>query len=163
MHHVIASLVVIICGAGPAAALQSGAGAAGGTRASACALLTRELVAQFTPLEKQALDLVLTIPPQEDPVGPSGSACEYGGIGLQIDPFAAPARTEQELAKMAVPVSGLGDAAYFRDNRGRWAELYVRAGSRVFTIQMGVPMGRTSESIRPNVLGLAKALLPRLK
>jgi hypothetical protein len=33
----------------------------------------------------------------------------------------------------------------------------------VFTIQMGVPMGGTAASIRPNVLVLADALVPKLR
>jgi hypothetical protein len=31
------------------------------------------------------------------------------------------------------------------------------------TIQMDVPTGRTAASIKPNVIALAKAILPRLK
>jgi hypothetical protein len=38
-------------------------------------------------------------------------------------------------------VPGLGDTAYFVDNSGRWAELYVNAAGRVLTIQMGYPDG----------------------
>jgi hypothetical protein len=44
-----------------------------------------------------------------------------------------------------------------------FAELYVRSGTHVFTIQMDVPTGRTSVSIQPNVIALAKAILPKLK
>ena len=58
---------------------------------------------------------------------------------------------------------GVGDEAYFRDNRGEWGELYVRAGARVLTIQMDVPTGRTAAAIQPNTIALAKALLPKLK
>jgi hypothetical protein len=57
----------------------------------------------------------------------------------------------------------LGDRAHFRDNKGRWAELYMLAGSHVLTIQMDVPNGRTAASIQPNVIALAKAVLPQLK
>jgi hypothetical protein len=44
-----------------------------------------------------------------------------------------------------------------------FAESYVDTGSHVFTIQMGVPMGGTAASIRPNVLVLADALVPKLR
>jgi hypothetical protein len=99
----------------------------------ACSLLTREVVTKVTPYEKQALDLVMRVPPNSDALGARGSECTYGG------------------------------AAYFRDNGGRWAELYVRTGAHVITIQMSVPTGRTAASIQPNVVALAKVLLPQLK
>jgi hypothetical protein len=147
-----------------ATTVQSGSGAAAGKRAvGACSLLTKELVTQVTPYEKQVLDVVTQIPPSEDPVGPSGSACEYGGIGLQIDPFGSPARIEKEFGTKWERVADVGDVAYFRNNIGRWGELYVRAGAHVLTIQMAVPNGRTAESIKPNTIALAKAILPKLK
>ena len=108
------------------------------------------------------LAAVLLVAPMEDALGKSGSACWYGGITLQVDPFAS-ATFEKQRDKAWVPVSDVGDSAYFRDNRGNYAELYVRVGGRALTIQMDVPRGRTSASIQPNVIALAKALLPRLK
>jgi hypothetical protein len=160
MRQIVAMFVLASC-LGPHAVAQPATGAAGKVRA--CVLLTRELVTQVTPYEKEALKLVMGVPAQGDTLGPSGSECTYGGITLQIDPFGSPERTEQEIAKTWAPVLGLGDAAYFRDNRGEWAELYVRAGARVLTIQMDAPNGKTPESIRSNVMALAKALLPGLK
>lgn len=131
-------------------------------RVSACALLTKDLVTAHTPHEQQSLSLVLLIPPQEEPIG-SGSSCDYGDIHLQVDPFGAPQKIEQSLAQKWSAVAGVGDVAYFRDNRGRSAELYVRSGSRVVTIQMGVPKGKTTEAVKPNAVSLAKALLAKLK
>jgi hypothetical protein len=128
----------------------------------ACSLLTKELVTRVTPLDKQALDLVMQLPPDEEPVGP-GSYCEYGSIGLEIDPFERPATVERQLDKEWAPLPDVADAAYFRDNKGRWAELYARAGGHVFTIQMSVPTGRTTESIKPNVIALAKAIVSKLQ
>ena len=127
----------------------------------ACSLLTKDLVLQVSPYSKQQLDLVMRIPPDEDSVGPSGSACTYGGITMQIDPF-APAVFEKQQQGW-VPVQGVGDVAYFFDRRGEWAELYVRTGTRVLTIQMDIPDGRTASSVQPNVIALAKALLPKLR
>ena len=127
----------------------------------ACALLTKEVVTQVTPYDKKTLDLVLTVPPMEDSLGASGSACSYGGITMQVDPF-APAVFERQKKNTWVVVPGLGDTAYFVDNSGRWAELYVNAAGRVLTIQMDIPMGKTAASIQPNVIALAKAILPKL-
>jgi len=127
----------------------------------ACTLLTKEVVTQVSPYDKKTLDLVMMVPPMEDSLGPSGSACSYGGITMQVDPF-APSVFEKQKKPTWVVVPGLGNTAYFVDNKGRWAELYVAAGGRVLTIQMDVPMGRTSASIQPNVIALAKAILPKL-
>jgi len=110
--------------------------------------------------ERQALDLAMQVPPNGDALGAAGSECTY--VTLQVDPF-APGVIEKQVKKDWVPMSGVGDAAYFRDNGGRWAELYVRTGAHVMTIQMSVPTGRTAASIQPNVVALAKVLLPQLK
>ena len=61
------------------------------------------------------------------------------------------------------PVPNVADAAFFHDNRGRYAELMLRSGPRVLTIQMDVPQGRTAASIQSNTVALAKAVLPKLK
>ena len=80
---------------------------------------------------------------------------------MQVDPF-VPAVFERQKKNTWVVVPGLGDTAYFVDNSGRWAELYVNAAGRVLTIQMDIPMGKTAASIQPNVIALAKAILPKL-
>ena len=163
MRHVVASLLLIGSFATQLTALQSGrTGAAGAARISACSLLTKELVTQVTPHDKQTLALVLLVPPMEDPVGQSGSGCSYGGITMNVDGI-APAAFEKQRAPDWVAVSGVGETAYFHDNKGRWAELYVREGSHVLTIQMDVPMGRTAASIQPNTISLAKAVMAKLK
>ncbi len=46
---------------------------------------------------------------------------------------------------------------------GQYAELYARTDARVLTIQMSVPTGRTTASIKPNVIAMARAVLPKLK
>jgi len=161
MRQAVTSLLLMAGLAGPVAAQGSGA-ATGGTRVRACSLLTKELIALTTPYEKQALTTVLLVPPMEDPIAPSGSACSYGGVTLQIDPF--PAQTlERQRRPEWVAVPDVGDVAYFHDNRGEYAELYLRAGARVVTVQMDVPMGRTAASIRGNAVALAKAVLAKLK
>jgi hypothetical protein len=144
------------------AARQTARGAGTPARPSACALLTKELVTQITPYDKQTLAGVLGVRPTEDPIGQSGSACSYGGITMQIDPF--PFATIEKMRTPAwAAVPGVGDAAYFRDNRGEWGELYVRSDTHVLTIQMDVPTGKTAASIQSNTIALAKAILPKLK
>ena len=142
--------------------LRAQAGPAAPARPSACALLTTDVVSQTSPYSSQQLKLVLMIPPTEDPVGRSGSACSYGGVTLQVDPFGW-ATIEKTSEKGWAPLTGVGEAAFFRDNQGEWAELAVRAGQRVLTIQMDVPDGQTALQVRSNAVALAKALLPRLQ
>jgi len=161
MRRLVASFVLIGSFASQSVALQSPAAGAPRPAARACPLLTREVVTQVTPYDKAAFDLVMQVPPQEDSVG-SGSACTYGGITMQVDPF-APAVFEKQRTKEWVPIADVGDTAYFFDRRGQWAELYVRAGERVLTIQMAVPTGRTAASVQPNVVALARAILAKLK
>lgn len=160
MRHVVASLLVASSLAVSATAQSRGA--AGKPAIGACSLLPRDLVAKVSTVNKQILDIVK---PMEEPVGASGSACHYGGITLQIDPF-TPARLEelhQQNGKDWVVTPGVGDAAYFRDNRGEYAELYARAGTHVFTIQMDVPDGGTVAKIKPNVITLANEIAPKLR
>jgi hypothetical protein len=157
------ALAVIGCIAGSVAVVTCQSGSAAAKPAiRACSLLTKELVSKITPYDEEQKRLVFTIPPQEDSVGASGSACEYGGIHLQIDPF--PWTTVEKVGdKTWVAVPQVGDAAYFRDNRGDYAELAAHVGARVVTIQMSIPTGRTADSIKPNVVALANAVLPSLK
>ena len=160
MRFVVSSMLVVICAAPSSAAAQASGAAAGKPAISACALLTREMVSKFATLDKSVIFLV---PPQEDAIGTHGSACEYGGIGLQIDPFVRSETLRKSPGKDWQAVPGVGDTAFFRDNRGLFAELMVWTGNHHFTIQMSVPMGGKAESIKPNTIGLANALIPKLR
>jgi hypothetical protein len=159
---VVVSLVVSI-GSEVTAFQASGGVAAGKPAIRACSLLTKELVTKVTP--RKDTSTLFLVAPQEESLGASGSACEYGGIGLQIDPF-TPDRLEElrkQIGKDWTAVPGVGDSAYFRDNSGNFAELYVRVGTRTLTIQMSVPMGSTAAAIKPNTITLANALVPKLR
>jgi hypothetical protein len=157
LRPVVLGFVLVLSAGSPAAAQPRA------VAAKACVLLSKDLIAQHTPYEKDAQKLVFSIPPQEDAIGATGSACEYGGVHLQVNPFASPQYVEQQLAKDGwTREPGLGDVAMFRDNRGSYAELYVRSGARVITIQMSVPNGKTTAGIKPNAVALAKAVLAKM-
>ena len=145
------------------AAAQSRGGAATGPAIRACSLLTKDLILKVTPMKDTSM--LFVVPPQDDSLGATGSACDYGDVGLQIDPI-TPARFD-ELRKKAgeewTPVAGVGDGAYFRNNRDNYAELFVRAGTHTLTIQMSVPFGSTAAAIKPNTIALANALVPKLR
>jgi hypothetical protein len=146
----------------PAAVQTTGAKPAAPSAISACSLLTKELAMKFSPAGNKA---VFDMPPDDSSVGTAGSNCEYGAITLQIDSF-TPARLDgirKSDEKAWLPVSGVGDWAYFRNNRNIFAELIGVVGSRTFFIQMGVPFKGTAEGVRPNMVGLANAIIPKLR
>jgi hypothetical protein len=158
MRYVATLSVAIACVTSPAAALQtSPAGAAAGQPAvRACAVLTRDLVAPFTE-NKKILDL---LPPQEEALGTSGTACEYGGVRLQLFPGRGGKRTVS--AKDLQPIAGAGEGGYFRSNRDRYAELMVWTSEHSLDLQVSVPSGRTAEAIKPDVVALANAIIAKL-
>ena len=106
---------------------------------------------------------IFDVAPRES-AGPTGKGaeCHYGDIMLQIDTFSW-SSLEGMMKKDGTPVPGVGDAAMFRDNSGRFAELAARVGNRTLIIQMGVPFTSTTENVKPNVMALANAIAPQLK
>ncbi|WP_173050952.1 hypothetical protein [Nitrospira sp. KM1] len=54
--------------------------------------------------------------------------------------------------------SGVGDAAYYWDNR-----IYVRTGNNGVTVWLGVPVDGVSQKQRQTVLSVAKAAVSRLR
>ncbi len=133
----------------------------------ACALLTKEEVKKLAGSKDQFFDMVT---PTEQKMPGTGSACEYSGINIQVDPF-TPARLEElrkEKGSHWETVTGVGDRAYLFDNKPaaslHFAELYATVGARVFTIQMTVrPSGASVDTVRPELLALAKAIVEKLR
>jgi hypothetical protein len=129
----------------------------------ACSLLTRDEVKPFAG-GSPVFDM---LPPEQEPSG-RGTACNYGGgvIYMQIDPFPFSVldaeRTKPGERYEAVP--GVGDAAYAHENtRSDDAEIFFRVGQRVGTIQMNIPPGATYESVKPRLIGLARAIAAKLR
>jgi hypothetical protein len=58
-------------------------------------------------------------------------------------------------------IGGVGDEAYFHNNADRYAELYVRAGQHLLTLQANVD--GNMEAVKPGVVNLAKALVAKLR
>jgi|RhiMethySRZTD1v2_1073278.scaffolds.fasta_scaffold00577_7 hypothetical protein len=162
MRNVVASVFVVGLFSLPVAAAQ---GRSGGSPASpgikACSLLTKDLAMKVSGGVNKA---VFDIPPSEEPAGKSGSACDYADIHLQIDPFSVSfVDATAQKDKTWVPVPGVGDRAWFHNNRDRFAELMVIANGHVLTIQQGVPFESTAEKMKPNVITLGQAIVPKLK
>ena len=160
MRHVVTALIVFGCIAPSVAASQARTGgtAAGASGVRACAVLTRDMVAPFSE-NKKVLDL---IPASEESLG-SGTACDWGGVRLQL--FAIPRSNQKRTpsVKDMQPVSGAGEAAFFRSNRDRYAELMVYTATHYFTLQVDVPTGGTAEKIKPDTIKLANAVIAKLR
>ena len=162
MRMVILLSVAMASVALDAMTLQAGKqGADGKPSPGACSILTRDLVMVHSPASKESLDLIMKIPPKEEKIGSNGSACQHGDVMMQINPF--PVANFDAMFSRFTPVPDLGQKAFFRDNRGEWAELAVLAGGRVLTFQMDVPSGKTAASVQANVVSLARAVVAKLK
>ena len=131
--------------------------AAASPRISACSLVPKEEVKKQLPWIP-ALDRMAV---EEEAVGASGSSCNYPSVFIQILPFSQ--RTIDLARKKGgiETISGVGDEAYFHNNANRYAELYVRVGKHLLTLQANVD-GKI-ESVKPGVLNLAKALVTKLR
>ena len=131
----------------------------------ACSFLNRDLVKQVSgPVSEPLLDIILDQPPQEEPAGP-GTACFYADIVLQIDAM-SPEFVEQYGSSGQgglTEVSGVGDRAYYRDNRGNYAEVIGVVGKRTYTVQLGVPQESNPEEMKHHAITLAKAIVAQLE
>jgi hypothetical protein len=143
----------------PLAASQAPAGAAAGaTAVRACSVLTKDMVAPFSA-NKQVLDVMK---PTDESMG-SGSACQWGGVRLQLFPSPRAKQTRTPPVKDMKPLSGAGEAAYFRSNRDQYAELAIWTATHYLMLQVSVPMGSTAEAIKPNTVTLANAIIAKLR
>ena len=159
--RMITSLPLVACLAAASPAVAQPAKPASGQPAiRACEVLTRDIVAKFDTGNPKMRDL---IPRAEEAIGSHGSMCDDGSILVQIDPFLNSDSYRKSPPKDWQAVSGVGDTAYFRNNRDRYAELMVWTRGHHFTIQLSVPDGRTAEAVKPNTIGIATAIIAKLK
>jgi hypothetical protein len=156
MRVCITSLSIVAC----LAVASSTVAQSGKPAIRACEVLTRDMVAKYDTQNPKLREL---IPRSEEAIGSHGSSCDDGGILIQIDPFLRSDVYRKSPPKDWQAVSGVGETAYFHNNKNRWAELMVWTGTHHFTIQLSVPDGGTAESVKPNAMGLATALIARLK
>jgi hypothetical protein len=130
--------------------------ASASTAIRACSILPKEEVKRHVPWEAM-FDF---LEPEEDAIGDSGSSCSYPTVHVQV--LSSSSRI-LELARERgglESISGIGDEAYFHNNRDEYAEVYVRAGRYIVTVQADVD--DRIETVRPGALNLARALVGRL-
>ena len=97
----------------------------------------------------------------------SGTSCRFtagAGGSITVSVAASTKADFDHFRKLLVDqgskpavVSGVGDDAYYWDNR-----IYVRVGNRAMTIWNGEPQ-QSAEKLRGEVLALAKVLAPKLR
>ena len=128
-------------------------------RVSACKLVSKEEVKKILPWEA----MFDQMPVEEEPIGTTGSSCNYPSATIQVLAY-TPAFFDsvRKLGKLE-PVSGLGDEAYFfADTRG-YADVYVKAGNRIVTVQATPGPKQKVEALKPAVTALAKVLVSKLR
>lgn len=87
---------------------------------------------------------------------------------LVLNPFARPDQARSAMSarsgayKAHEPVPGLGEAAFFGSNSA-FANLYVWTRSGAFHIEMGAGFEDEAAALKPNVIALANAIIPKLR
>ena len=133
-------------------AQQSSAPAASSIKV--CSLLTKEEVKKHLPWNA----LVDSMAPEEEAVGTAGSSCTYPSVRIQVLGKGKPGPPS---STGYAPVSGVGEEAYFRNNRNRYAELLVRVGN--YTVTLQADADGNIETVKPRVVSLAQALIAKLR
>lgn len=126
------------------------------TPVRACSLLPKEEVKRHVPWGAM-FDFM---EPEEDAIGDSGSSCSYPSVEIQV--LSSSSRII-EIARQRGGLegpSGIGDEAYFHNNSDEYAEVLVRAGRYILTVQANVD--DRIEATRPGALNLARALVASL-
>jgi hypothetical protein len=157
-RHVLISVLSIVV----APSIMVAQGRASGAGAKACALLTRPLVEKVSAASKKPVDAA---GPHELPLGANGTACEWGDVTLQVDPW-PPARLEamrQSTGKEWEVIKGVGDAAYLHNIQNVMAELFVRVGGRTFAVLVNIPQGTTTAAFKPTIVEVANMVVPKMR
>lgn len=128
----------------------------GAERVGVCSLVSKEEVRQHLPWTP----LLDAIPVEEEPVGASGSACNYPSVYVQVLPFSQGTLDTIRGMEGIEAVSGVGEDAYFRNNAGEYAELFVKTGEHLLTLQANVV--DSMESVKRGVVDLAKVFVTKL-
>ncbi len=103
------------------------------------------------------------VAPEEEALGTYGSSCNYPGVLVQVIPFVQTTIDAARKRGRLEAVADVGDEAYLYENPAGYAELYVKVGSRLLTLQRDIGLGKTVGEVRPGVIALAKALVAKLR
>jgi hypothetical protein len=124
---------------------------------AACSLVPKEEVKKHLPWNA-VLD---GMPIEEEPIGASGSSCSYPTVFIQVLPFSQRMIDAMREKGGLEGIGDVGDEAYFRNNRDQYAELFIRVGKYLLTLQADVDGNMAS--VKPGAMSLAKALVEKLR
>jgi hypothetical protein len=154
--HLVARTLVIAIAVGTAGSVPLSAQSPATPTVTACSLLPKEEVKRHLPWEP----MYDRIAGEDEPMGGAGSACGYPTVQIQVLPSTSRMLEMARKRGGLEPVSGIGDEAYFHNNADRFAELYVKKGKHLLTLQ--APAQDKIASVKPGLLNLAKALVAKL-
>ena len=100
---------------------------------------------------------------EEEAIGSTGSSCNYPTAHVQVMAFDQRMLDAAGKAGKLEPVPGVGDEAWIRNNRDRFAELYARVGPHLLTVQTDIGINETFDSEKPTLIALAKAFVAKLR
>ena len=126
-------------------------------KVGACSLLPRQEVKRHLPWIS-ALDGMAE---EEEPIGISGSSCNYPSVTIQVLAFTRKTMDDVRAMSNTQAVSGVGDEAYLRNRNNEYAELFVKVGERLLTIQAN--LDNNFDALKPGTLALARALVAKLR
>lgn len=130
---------------------------AGKATIRACSLLTKEEVKRILPW-KPMLD---QFPVEEEPIGTTGSSCNYPSVMIQILPSSLSMLDVAKKKGGLERLNAIGDEAYFHTNPNGYAEVYAKTGKYLVTVQANAN-GKVDE-VKPGAINLAKALVAKLR
>ena len=126
-------------------------------RIAVCTLVPKEEVKKHLPWQAFLDQMPIT----EEPIGASGSSCNYPTADIQILPFTQSFLDSMRKSGATESIPGLGDEAYFRNNNNLYAEIVVKVGQRLLTIQADAD--DDIDATKPKVISLARAIVPKLR
>ena len=126
-------------------------------RLDACSLVTRDEVRKHLPWSS-GMD---QLPMEEEPLSASESACNYPSVHVQILTFRQSTIDAARKRGTLEPIHGLGDEAYFYNNSNEYAEIYVKVGKRLLTLQADV--NGNMDAIKAAAVSLAKVMVAKLR
>ena len=158
---IVAAAALVLSGSPLSASPQKPAAAPGAKaeRINACSLLTRDEVRKIAPWTP-VLDQFKS---EEEPIGTTGSACEYPSVRIQVLPFSPGTIEAAKKRGKLEAVAGVGDDAYLYENPAGYAEVYAKIGTRLVTVQKSVRPGDKMEAAKPVAVTLARAVVAKLR
>lgn len=163
MNHLLPRFMVaagcVIVLSLPLAAQQKGQASSGGPqRVQVCSLVAKAEVKKHLPW----MDALDQMPVEEEPVGANGSSCNYPTVHVQVLPYTPNFIESMKKSGPLEPITGVGDEAWFHNNKNRFAELTVKVGPRLLTLQADADDGKM-DAVKPKVISLARVYVAKLR